>query len=650
MSTSVRKSAAGRSRHSTSRRTPISRLPSLQNVDLQLATLVDRPPSSGEWIYEIKFDGYRLLARRDARAVSLRSRNGLDWSDKFPFVRDALATLATKSAILDGELCYVRDDGRTSFQHLQRALPRGGGEVPKDEQKQLVFYVFDVLFLDGQDLRALPLVQRKERLQKLLGAKPRWPLAYSSHLETEGRTALAQACHAGLEGLIAKRPMAPYEGGRSASWIKLKCHKRQEFVIVGFLPAEGSRIGFRSLLLASLEDGELRFNGKVGTGFDHKLLTEIGRQLQSRVIDEPAVANPPRMRNAVWVKPDLVCEVEFTEMTQDGSLRHPSFQGMRQDKPARQVVRERPRDVESVTHTTRSAKSPAGSVKFTHPERVIDQASGVTKGELAKYHQQVSDWILPYAENRPLALVRCPQGNAAECFFQKQKLPGFSESIKAGKIAGHDILYTSSARGLLELVQFNAIELHGWGATASDPDRPDWLVIDLDPDTHLSFSAVIDAALEVRGIFDQLKLTSFVKTTGGKGLHVVVPITPRADWAMVKGFTQSVALALEQHAPARYVSKMTKAKRVGKIFVDYLRNGQGATAVLPYSPRARPGVTVAMPVAWRDLKHVDPREFDVRSAPAWLKKRRKDPWADFFTVRQMLPEFSTTATQGRRKR
>ncbi|WP_411887752.1 DNA ligase D [Hydrocarboniphaga effusa] len=650
MGSPTRNPSSRKTRQSGPRRSTASRPPALESVELQLATLVDRSPSADDWVYEIKFDGYRLLARRYENTVALRSRNGLNWTDTFPFVRDALGALSTRSAILDGELCYVRDDGLTSFQRLQRALPRGGGEVPREEQKRLVFYIFDLLFVDGEDLRPLPLLARKERLRKLLGAKPTWPLAYSAHLESDGRTALTQACHAGLEGLIAKRAASPYEGGRSSSWLKLKCHKRQEFVIVGFLPAEGSRIGFRSLLLASREDGELRFNGKVGTGFDHASLTQLGRQLQQRVISDPAVANPPRLRNAVWVKPDLVCEVEFTEMTKDGSLRHPSFQGLREDKPARQVVRERVKDVESVTGKSQGRTARASSVSITHPDRVIDPASGVSKGELAQYHQQVSEWLLPYADNRPLALVRCPQGNASQCFFQKQKLPGFSDEIEAAKVAGHDILFTRSARGLLELVQFNAVELHGWGATAAYPDRPDWLVIDLDPDTHLPFSAVVEAAREVRGIFDQLKMISFVKTTGGKGLHVVVPILPRAGWETVKGFTQSIAVALEQHAPTRYVATMTKAKRVGKIFVDYLRNGQGATAVLPYSPRARPGVTVAMPVAWRDLPHLDPRDFDVRSAPGWLRKRRKDPWADFFSTRQVLPDFHPPATQGRRKR
>jgi bifunctional non-homologous end joining protein LigD len=642
----------------------LSKPPRIEDIEPQLATLVDRPPSSGRWIYEIKFDGYRLLARIEKNTATLRSRNNLDWSNTFPAVRDALQKLKASSAVLDGELCYVLEDGRTSFQRLQKALPRGGGDVPRHEQKRLVFYIFDVLFLDGVDVSQMSLLDRKDRLKTLLGKKPAWPLAFSDHFEGDGHTALGQACQSGLEGLIAKRADAPYASGRNTSWLKLKCHKRQEFVIVGMLPAEGARIGFRSLLLASREGGQLKYNGKVGTGFDHKLLRDIGRQLQSRVIDEPAVTNPPRIRNVIWVKPDLVCEVEFTEMTEDGSLRHPSFQGLRQDKPARQVVRESATPIAEVEASPTAKKKAAAKAKFTaataasdsvdgvrisHPDRVIDPKSGLSKGELARYHEQIAEWMLPYADNRPLALVRCPQGNAQQCFFQKQKMTGLSEAVRRDQLAGHEILYTRSARGLIEMVQFNAIEFHGWGSTMADPDRPDWIVMDLDPDVGLPFSEVVDAALELKGLFEEMGLTTFVKTTGGKGLHVVVPLTPEKDWDTVKGFTHALAQTLEAHSPQRYVATVSKAKRTGKIFVDYLRNGQGATAVLPYSSRARPGATVAMPVAWKDIQHVDPREFDVRSAVQWVRKRRKDPWAEFFATRQKLPDFSEAPKTRRRK-
>jgi bifunctional non-homologous end joining protein LigD len=638
-----------------------SRSPLIEDIEPQLATLVDRPPSLGHWVYEVKFDGYRLLARLDKANVALRSRNGLDWTNTFPAVRDALQKLKADSAVLDGELCYVLDDGRTSFQKLQKALPRGGGDVPPGEQKRLVFYVFDLLFVDGVDVSSETLLQRKARLTKLLGKKPAWPLAYSDHLETDGNTALGHACQSGLEGLIAKRTDAPYESGRNSSWLKLKCHKRQEFVIVGMLPPEGVRIGFRSLLLASRENGQLRYNGKVGTGFDHKLLTDIGRQLQKIAVDEPAVSNPPRLKNVIWVKPELVCEVEFTEMTKDGSLRHPSFQGMRLDKPARKVERESATPVSAIEKKAVPAKKTKPKaeavvrasfegVTISHPDRVIDTTSGLSKGELAQYHEQIAEWMMPYADNRPLSLVRCPQGNAHQCFFQKQKMTGLSDAVQRDRLGGHEILYTRSARGLIEMVQFNAIEFHGWGSTMADTGRPDWIVMDLDPDMGLAFSEVVEAALELKGLFEQMGMTTFVKTTGGKGLHVVVPLQPDADWDTVKNFTHSMAETLEAHSPHRYVSTVSKAKRVGKIFVDYLRNRQGATAVLPYSSRARPGATVAMPIAWKDIQHVDPKDFDVRSAVAWVKKRRQDPWAEFFSTKQTLPDFSAAPTKARRRK
>jgi bifunctional non-homologous end joining protein LigD len=366
-------------------------LPRLETITPQLATVVDRPPGDGRWVFEVKFDGYRMLARIQGRNIALRSRNNLDWTTTFPHIRAALLKL-NRSAILDGEVCYVLKSGLTSFQKLQQNLPRGGGVIPRESQGHLAYYIFDVLFLDDNSFVEKPLLERKRALRGLLGKKHSWPLIYSDHLEADGHTALAQACQAGLEGLIAKRVDAPYRRGRGTAWLKLKCHKRQEFVIVGMLPPEGARVGFRSLLLASRSNGILQYNGKVGTGFDTQLLNELSLQLRGRVVKEPPVANPPRLKNVIWVRPDLVCEVTFTEMTADGSLRHPSFQGLRRDKSPSQVVRETPRPVEQVTR--RAARRPSTPTSkqliITHPERVLDAASGVTKGELASYHQSIS--------------------------------------------------------------------------------------------------------------------------------------------------------------------------------------------------------------------------------------------------------------------
>ncbi len=616
-------------------------MPSLGSVEPQLATLVDGPPPGSDWLYELKFDGYRMLSSIDGRTVGLRSRNDLDWTRTLPDIVDALKTLGCRRAILDGELCHVDDSGKTSFQKLQNQMPRGkGGGTPS---KHLVYFVFDLLHLDGVDLRAQPLVERKAALRKLLGTKPKPPLAYSDHIQGDGHTAFLQACRAGLEGLIAKRAPAPYRGGRGKDWLKLKCQKRQEFVIAGFIRATGSREGFRSLVLGTRDDGPLKFAGRVGTGFTQESLRDLARKLKPRIVDASPLENAPRLSGVTWVKPDLVCEVQYAEITADGSLRHPSFQGLREDKPARQVKREKSVPVKtslSPRSSSSAAKEDDGDVmgvRISHPERVMDSSSGVTKLDLARYHEAVQRLAMPYLANRPLSLVRCPDGGAHQCFFQKHVMPGVGKHVHKGRAGGHEILFVDEVVGLIELVQFNAIELHGWGATMNDPDHPDWFVIDLDPDTSLKFSDVVEAALEVREALKSLKLQSWIKTTGGKGLHVVVPIKPEQGWEQVKGFTQAIARSLEAQNPKRYVSTMAKAKRAGKIFVDYLRNAQGATAVLPYSPRARPGATVAMPVAWKDLKGLDPKEFTVKSAPRWIAKRRQDPWADFLRTKQRLP-------------
>jgi bifunctional non-homologous end joining protein LigD len=345
------------------------------------------------------------------------------------------------------------------------------------------------------------------------------------------------------------------------------------------------------------------------------------------------------------VSPKLVCEIEFAEFTRDGLVRHASFQGLRMDKIAARVERERTRKVETVTQSSDGGASVIAGVNITHPERVIDTPSGLTKLELARYHERVSEWMLPYAIDRPLALVRCPDGDAGACFFQKQKPKGTGRSVAQRRIGAHDVVYAKDLRGLIELVQFNAVEFHGWGARAGAPKRPDWIVMDLDPDPSLPFSTVIDAAFEVRDALASVGLRSFVKTTGGKGLHVVAPLRPaaRAGWDAVKRFTQGVATALATRSPERYVATMSKARRVGRIFVDYLRNGEGATAILPYSPRSRPGATVAVPVAWENLRRIDPQAFTVRETDRWLGRRKRDPWAEFFDVKQDLPDLDDDA-------
>lgn len=643
-------------RPTSSRRAAPTAMPPLAELKPQLATLVDRPPTGTQWVYEIKLDGYRMMARIAQGKVELRSRNGLDWSHSFPAIAAALGELDVDEAVLDGELCYVGSDGLSDFQSLQNALPRGGGKPDATAQRRIVYYVFDLLWIDGEDVRGLPLLDRKQHLRKRVGARKRGPLQFSAHVQTDGGPALLQACKAGFEGLIAKRADAPYRHGRGTEWLKLKCHRRQEFVVVGMTPAQGTRVGFGALLLA-LRDGDgWHYVGKVGTGFDARSLRKLQRLLKARAIDTAPVVNPPRLRGVRWCRPELVCEIEFSEMTRDGSLRHPSFQGLREDKPATDVRRERATPLARAVKTGAGRGAPRGEdvsvagVAISHPDRIIDTVSGVTKGELARYHEAVAEPFARLALHRPLAIVRCPQGDAQACFFQKHRMPGLSAAVRHKRIAGNEVIYADSPRGLMELVQFNAIEFHAWGAPAEAPKHPDWMVFDLDPDPALDFSAVIDAASEVREALGHIGLHSFVKTTGGKGLHVVVPLQPTAGWDAVKDFSRAVAETLAAAHPDRYVATMSKAKRTGKIFIDYLRNGEGATAVLPYSPRARPGATVAWPVGWKDLRHLSPATFTVRSVPALLKRRRRDPWAAFEAQAQPLPDPRGPVARSSRRR
>jgi bifunctional non-homologous end joining protein LigD len=436
-----------------------------------------------------------------------------------------------------------------------------------------------------------------------------------------------EACRVGLEGIIAKRGDRPFREGRSPEWVKVKCQKRQELVIVGFTPPKGSRTGLGALLLAvRKEQGKgYRYAGKVGTGFTDASLAELSARLKELVADEPPVEDPPRIRGATWVRPELVCQVRFTEWTRDGALRHPSFEGLRVDKKASAVKRE--------------IESPMlGSVTITHPERVVDPTSGLTKADLARYFEHVASYVLPTMKKRPLMFLRCPEGGigAKPCFVQKHAGRGLQKNVETADIEGEDVLYVTKAEGLFELVQLNVIELHGWGCRVPKWNRPDWAIFDFDPDEGLAWEDVVTGALEMKDALVKLGLASFVKTTGGKGLHVVIPLAPRQDWATVRRFTEAMAKSFARRAPDRFVATMSKKARRGKIFVDWLRNTQGATAVLPYSPRAREGVTVAMPVAWNELRKIDPRDFDVRTVPALLDKRRVDPWADLWGTKQTL--------------
>ncbi|WP_166041793.1 DNA ligase D [Sphingosinicella sp. YJ22] len=610
----------------------------------QKATLVDHVPSSSNWLFEMKYDGYRALIAVAGGRAKVFTRSGLDWTGKFPEIAAAAAELEVASALLDGEIVSVDDQGRTSFSALQQAISEGG--------RGLTCFLFDVLQVDGDDLAKLPTIERKQRLASLLGpGKPPY-LIYAEHIVGSGDELLDAMCEAGQEGVIAKKADAPYRSGRTKTWLKIKCTRRQEFVIIGWTPSTSKTRGLRSLLLAVNEGGELRYAGKVGTGFSMTTEQDLLSRLK-RLERKKAAADVPRAeaRGAHWVRPDLVAEVTFAEFTSEGVVRHASFLGLRNDKPASEVVRETesPLVLSEVEGRSaqKSGKRPSaasGGVKVTNPERVIYPDAGITKGELFEYQEAVAPLMLEWAANRPLSLVRCPQGLADKCFFQKHDSGSFGKHVhhipvteKNGET--EDYLYVDDAAGLLACVQMGTIEFHGWGSLNADIEKPDRLVFDLDPDEGLGFAEVKRAANDLRAILADIGLQTFPMLTGGKGVHVIVPLQPKAEWPEVKDFAQRFAVALATSEPGRFTANLAKAKRKGRIFIDYLRNQRGATAIMPYSARARDGAPVAAPIAWDELDEMEGgNRFTIRDAKLLLKRassRKLQGWGE---ANQVLPE------------
>lgn len=578
----------------------------------QLAVLAASPPSSpDDWLYELKFDGYRLLARIDKGKVRCFTRNGHDWTDKLPVIAKALAKLPTESAWLDGEITVEGGNGAPDFQALQNAFDRG-------TTSSIVYWLFDAPFLDGQDLRDEPVEERRAHLTRLLGKRPPATLHLSEAFDASPRDLLASSARIGFEGIVGKRKGSPYVSRRSADWIKLKNQQRQEFVIGGYTAPKGSRSGFGALLLGVHDDkGRLRYCGNVGTGFNADRLADIKARLDKLATDDCPFKPMPDGANAKaqWVKPALVAEVSFGEWTREDRVRQAVFQGLRTDKPARGIVRERaaPSETSTKASADTSTDTPAKkqgarkhmALKITHADRVIDAKSGITKGELAAYYDAVGTLMLPHLRGRPVSLVRAPEGVGGELFFQKhiqnREIPGVN-LLDPALDPGHEpLLQIDSKTGLIGAAQMNVIELHTWNATSRAIDRPDRMTFDLDPGEGVGWPQIQEATLLVRTLLDELGLPSFLKTSGGKGMHVVVPIRRQYGWDEVKGFSQAVVVHLAKTIPDRFVAKSGPRNRVGKVFVDYLRNGFGATTVSAWSARSRPGLGVSVPVAWEEL-------------------------------------------------
>ncbi len=590
----------------------------------QLATLVDEVPTGSDWLFEYKYDGYRLLLATGAGAATAWTRKGKDWSDKFRALVKAAAALPP-GCLIDGEAVALNKKGKPDFQLLQSTLKEERG-------KNLVFYAFDLLVDRGEDIRALSNIERKERLAALLENAPS-AIIYGDHVLGKGEALLNAICAEGGEGVIAKKATASYRGVRTKNWLKIKCIQRQEFVVIGWSESDKVRRGFRSLLLATRDKGALTFAGKVGTGFNMQVMGELLDRMKPLETDKPAVEVPRSERKGGhWIEPELVAEIAFTEFTSDGILRHPSFIALREDKPASDVVREREKHLPKEARRGEHPSPESFGVTISNPDRSIYPTEKLTKYDLAAYYAAINPLLMVDAANRPITLIRCPQGRAKKCFFQKHDTGSMGEDVKHVPIVEkkgckQDYLYVDDIKGILSCVQMGTIEFHGWGSRADDVEHPDRMVFDLDPDEGLDFADVRKAAVRIRDLLADLGLETFPMLTGGKGIHVIAPLDQSADWEAVSSFAERFSRAVAEAEPEMFTANMRKVQRKGRIFLDWLRNQRGSTAVLPYSARAREGAPVAAPIAWKELDDYEGgnaftiRELDLlidRSDEKWL--------------------------------
>lgn len=619
-------------------------------VPPELAQLSTTPPAGAGWLHELKLDGYRMQARKDGSWVQMLTRKGLDWTERMRGAANEVAKLPVEKAILDGEVVVLRANGTTSFADLQASMQ-------ENAKHELTYFCFDVLHVNGHNTRGLPLRERKELLSEILGHGREGSVRLSEHIETGGPELLKEACKLGAEGIISKRADSLYDSGRGGDWLKMKCLHEQEFVVGGYtLPINGIW-GVGALLLGYYEDGKLLYAGRTGTGFTqktHRMIRDRLEKLETKT--SPFVSVPPDGRKgARWVKPETVVQVRFANWTSDNLVRQAAFLGVREDKAPDEVVREtagpRPKEArhrestrQKIAKTAQVEKTVSGleraPIRLTHPNKVLDAESGLTKQMLADYYWTMADRILPYIAGRPISIVRCPDGAGHACFFQKHVNATLPEGIgsvdiadKKGKVEPYITVDTPEA--LAGLAQLGVMEVHPWGSRNDDLERPDQLIFDLDPDEELPWSMMTAAALEMRAALKKKGLESFVKTTGGKGLHVVAPIEPEMEWPQAKEFAHRVVLEMERRNPSLYLTKMTKSARKGKIYLDYLRNERGATAVAAFSPRARLGSAVSMPLSWTELKAEEERPvFLVSEFDQWKARLKKDPWKNFRQVKQ----------------
>ncbi|MEO8653721.1 MAG: DNA ligase D [Ramlibacter sp.] len=633
-----------------------------EQLQPQLATLVDRIPGDAEhWIFEIKFDGYRMLARAQAGRVKLITRNGNEWSGKLTHLMHALEAMELPDGWYDGEIIMPGERVAADFQALQGALDSARANA-------IVYYLFDLPYCAGYDLRDVPLVERRAVLQRIVERKPQDKVRFSAVFDAPPEQILSSACRLGLEGVIAKRRNSAYVPRRSSDWIKLKCGQRQEFVIGGYTDPKGSRTGIGSLLLGVHgEDGSLRYAGNVGTGFNEQALRELREKLNALHSGaSPFTADAEIPKKAHWVKPELICEVSFGEWTRSGRVRHSVFRGLRADKPPVAITRETPRHEAPVDKPAKSSRSapPAKrtrpsrpavppdakgdapeavlppTLRVTHPDRVIDSASGATKIDLVRYYALVGPLMMEHLKGRPVALVRAPSGIGGQLFFQKHaerhQMPGVLQLDPALDPDHQPLLEVAAPEGLLSAAQMNVIEFHTWNAVKRAIGKPDRMTFDLDPGEGVAWPQMQEAARLLHGFLADLKLTAFLKTSGGKGLHVVVPLKPQWDWDTVKDFSQAIVQHLARTLPQRFVAKSGGSNRVGRIFIDYLRNGFGATTVAAWSARSRPGLGISIPVRWDELP-------SLASGAHWTVAsvgRRLDqgntPWQDYQASRNGL--------------